>query len=140
MLLLHIIQQWVVLTLSRVINPYSIQLKGLMWYRKVAELFIDIPVYNSLVIWQNLNGDVDTHLQFRKKLVDEIISFHSFGTQAPQTGPLYQHANPLRLSGRHFIRRNTSKGEKRSVRRDCVRCKGLNPPLACPDNVPLSIM
>ena len=60
-------------TLSRVIYPYSIQLNGLKWYRKVAELFIDISVYNSLVIWQNLNGAVGTHLQFRKKLVDEII-------------------------------------------------------------------
>ena len=71
-------------TLSRVINPYSIQLKGLKWYRKVAELFIDVSIYNAFVIWQNLNG-VGTHLDFRKKLVDEIISFHSFGTQAPQT-------------------------------------------------------
>ena len=128
MLSSSITKLWVALTLSRVINPYSIQLKGLKWYRKVAELFIDVSIYNAFVIWQNLNG-VSTHLDFRKKLVDEIISFHSFGTQAPQTGPLYQHLNPLRLSGRHFIRRITPNGGKRSTRRDCVRCKALNPPL-----------
>ena len=116
-------------TLSRVINPYSIQLKGLKWYRKVAELFIDISIYNSFVIWQNLNGVIGTHLDFRKKLVDEIISFHSFGTQAPQTGPPYQHLNPLRLSGSHFIRRLNPNGGKRSTRRDCVRCKAMNLPL-----------
>ena len=89
----------------------------------------------------------DTHLDFRKKLVDEIISFHSFGTQAPQTGPLYQHDNPLWLSGRHFIRRiTTHKGEKRNTRRDCVKCKALNPPLRvltmyhCPScKVPLCV-
>ena len=54
-------------TLSGVINPYSIQLKGLKWYRKVAELFIDISIYNSFVIWQNLNRVIGTHLDFRKK-------------------------------------------------------------------------
>ena len=69
-------------TLSRVIYPYSIQRKGLKWYRKVAELFIDINIYNSFVLWKKINNVDGTHLGFRQKLINEIISFHSFGQQA----------------------------------------------------------
>ena len=37
-------------TLSRNLDPYSCQRKTLKWYRKLAELFIDITIYNSYVI------------------------------------------------------------------------------------------
>ena len=66
-------------TLSRVLNPYLIQHKGLKWYRKVAELFIDISIYNSFVLWKQLNNVDETHLGFRQKLIEEIITYHSFG-------------------------------------------------------------
>jgi len=42
-------------TLSRVIIPFSVQRKGLKWYRKLAELFIDISVYNAYILWKKLH-------------------------------------------------------------------------------------
>ena len=75
-----------VYTLSRVLNPYLIQRKCLKWCRKIAELFIDISIYNSFVLWKKLNNNItnQTHLTFRQ--IEEIISYHLFGQQAVQTG------------------------------------------------------
>lgn len=42
-------------TLSRVLIPYSSQRKGIKWYRKLAELFLDICVYNAFIVYKKLN-------------------------------------------------------------------------------------
>ena len=47
-------------TLSRVIKPYSIQKRGLKWYRKIGELFIDITLYNAFIVWKKLNPNNKT--------------------------------------------------------------------------------
>ena len=39
-------------SLSRVINPYNMQLKGRKWYRKLAECFIEISVCNTFILWK----------------------------------------------------------------------------------------
>ena len=74
-------------TLSRVVIPYSIQRKGLKWYRKIAELFIDICMYNSYVIWKKSNptqrGRGITHLQYRQNLIKPILMYH-FHQEAPK--------------------------------------------------------
>ena len=88
--------------LSRVIDPYSVQRKSLKWYRKLAELFIDFAVYNSFVIWRELNFSDATHLQFRQKLVKAIIMNHCYGGTGEKSGP-HTHDQPLRLKERHFI-------------------------------------
>ena len=130
-------------TLSRVINPYLIQRKGLKWYRKIAELFIDICIYNSFVLWQKLNNNINlTHLAFRNKLIEEIISFHLFGQQAFQTGS-HNRPNPMRLTERHFIRRIPQKNGGR-IRRNCIRCTTMGKRVAsmyyCPScNVTLCV-
>ena len=36
--------------LSCVIIPYSIQRKGLKWYRKIGELFLELAIYNSYIV------------------------------------------------------------------------------------------
>ena len=48
--------------LSRVLDPYCCQRKSLKWYRKIAELFLDVSIYNSFVVWRELNDSKDTHL------------------------------------------------------------------------------
>ena len=56
-------------TLSRVVHPYSIQRKGLKWYRKLGELFIDFAIFNYFVIYGKVNIYTEhTHLQFRQNL------------------------------------------------------------------------
>ena len=60
------------------IIPYNSQHKGVKWYLKLAELFFKFCVYNSFVLWKQLNADIRNvdNLQFRIKLIDEMISFH----------------------------------------------------------------
>jgi len=111
-------------TLSRVINPYSIQKKGLKWYRKIGELFIDIAIYNAFIVWKKLNvGDKTNHLQFRQNLAKAIVTFHLSGQCTPCPGrgeTVNQRNNPLRLIERHFpTQKNQATGRKRSR---CVRC------------------
>ena len=42
-------------TLSRVTILYTCQRRGVKWYRKLAELFLEICVYNSFCIWWKLS-------------------------------------------------------------------------------------
>ena len=111
-------------TLSRVLNPYSIQRKGIKWYRKLWELFVDIAVYNSFVVWCKLNYSDITHLTFRQNLMKEITSFHLYGHQQRQTGA-HQHDNSMRLLEHHFIRKIPQHQGGKRVRRKCVRCNML---------------
>ena len=115
-------------TLSRVIIPYNSQRKGLKWYRKLAELFIEICSYNSFILWKKLNPDRNNidNLKFKKMLVEDIISFYSHGTRLHQTGPVNVSQNSLRLTEKHFIAQvpqGTSK--KKYPQRNCVRCTAM---------------
>ena len=52
---------------GRVIIPYNSQRRGFKWYRKLAELFIELFVYNSFIISKKVNPENSTmtHLLFR---------------------------------------------------------------------------
>ena len=115
-------------TLSRVIIPYNSQRRGLKWYRKLAELFIEISCYNSFILWKKLNpGSKVDNLRFRKMLIDELVTFYSYGSKSYQTGRLNVSGNPLRLTERHFIASfpNVSSKKKYPQSR-CVVCAALN--------------
>ena len=73
---------------SQVLIPYSSQGQGVKWYRKLAELYIDIIVYNSFIIYKKLNGGskID-HFNFRKMLIEELIMFHASGGSSYSTSP-----------------------------------------------------
>ena len=61
--------------LSRVIVPYPIQLKGAnRWYRKIAELFIELSIYNAFILWKKLNNSTKTQLIFREEFIQEIFA------------------------------------------------------------------
>ena len=51
-------------TICRVIIPYNSQRRGLKWYRKLVELFIEICCYTSFILWkkQNPGSKVDNFL------------------------------------------------------------------------------
>ena len=111
-------------TLSRVIKPYSIQKRGLKWYRKIGELFIDIAIYNAFIIWKKLNPQrKDTNLDFRMELIKTIIQFHMNKEPSnPGRGetPAVQNLDPLRLIERHFPSAKSQQlGRKKSK---CVLC------------------
>ena len=98
--------------LSCVLIPYSTQRRGVKWYHKLAELFVDTSLYNAFIVWKKLNPEkVNTeHLQFRKLLIDELITWHSFGTRSHQRGlKTSTGGNPMRLAGKHYLTLRSSK-------------------------------
>ena len=61
--------------LSRVIVPYPIQLKGAnRWYRKIAELFIELSIYNAFILWKKLNNSTKTQLIFPEEFIQEMFA------------------------------------------------------------------
>ena len=113
-------------TLSCVLIPYSSQQQGIKWYHKIAEFFMDICVCNSYILWKKLNPDesqVD-HLCFRKQLINELITFHSYGVtkQNNKTGKKNCAENPLHMTDRDFPRTYPKSGKKSSPQISCVRC------------------
>ena len=61
--------------LSRVIVPYPIQLKDAnRWYRKIAELFIELSIYNAFILWKKLNNSTKTQLIFREEFIQEMFA------------------------------------------------------------------
>ena len=90
-------------TLSRVIIPYTCQRRGVKWYRKSVESFLEICVCNSFCIWQKLNKDKSfCNLKFRKLLIEELIMYCSHDSHPHQTGPRNCGGNSLRLFERRF--------------------------------------
>ena len=116
---------------SRVLIPYSSQRRGVNWYRKLAELYIDIAVYNSFIIYKKLNGGskID-HFNFLKILIEELIMFHAAGGSSYSTGPNPdpRQGNFVRLVERHFISQIPSTASKPRAQRKCVRCTKLGIP------------
>ena len=114
-------------TFSHVLILYSSQLQGTKWYHQIAELFVDICVYNSYILWEELNPDesqVD-HLRFRKQIINELITFHSYGAtkQSSKTSKKNSAKNPLHLTDRHFHRTYPKSGKKSSPQISSVRCR-----------------
>jgi len=118
--------------LSRVLVPYSLARKGVKWYRKLAELFVDFTVYNSFVIRKKLNRNNKSHYQFRLQLMNIITMFHvdSDGAKCPgNSGQPSALDNPLCLKGKHFIRMipvqppNNKRKRKNCVRRTAMKKK-----------------
>ena len=111
--------------LSRVLIPYSIQRpSSKKWYCKLGELFFEMCIYNAFILWKKLNVNNTDHLKFRKILVEELITFHSYGGVANlQTGSRHSNrvGNPLRLIEKHFISVIPSTSSKKRSQKPCVR-------------------
>ena len=75
------------------------------WYQKLAELFIELYVDNTFIIFKKLNtgNNTMTHLLFRQALIEELPQFHLYASKLPQAGPVGVDANLLRLVEQHFI-------------------------------------
>ena len=112
---------------SRVVIPYNLQTRRFKWPQKLAELFLELSVYNSFIIFKKLNPDNNTmtHLLFRQALIEELIQFHSYGSKPTQTGPVGIDANPLRLVERHFIHTLPATQNKARAQLKCLRCSKL---------------
>lgn len=57
--------------------PYALACKGVKWYRKLVELFIDFSIYNSFINWKKLNKQSNlTNLKFRLQHLETIFMNH----------------------------------------------------------------
>ena len=129
--------------LSRVVIPYSSQRRGVKWYRKLAELFLDISMYNSFLVYKKISVDdvIDTHLKFKLDVIEELITRHHHGATPPNPGPK-AGPNLLRLVERHFHALIPATIKKQNAQKRCHRCTKRNirrdTRYYCPDcNVPL---
>ena len=114
--------------ISRVLIPYSSQRRGVKWYHKLAELYIDIAVYNSFIVYKKLNGGSKiNHFSFWKMLIEELIMFHASGSSSYSTGPNPDpsQGNFVVVVERHFISQIPSTASKPRAQRECVRCTKL---------------
>lgn len=116
--------------LSRVIVLFALARKGVKWYRRIAEVFMDFSVFNAYIVWKNLNPDArKSHLEFRQQIVKLIMTYHVHGSSSNFSGRGYSmapHHNPLRLKEKHFISPIPSPPGRNMKRRKCVRCNALN--------------
>ena len=111
--------------LSRVIVPYCLQRKGVKWYRKIAELFVETCIYNAYIAYCKLNPTCKwTQLQYRQELVNLIIAIHKTDVTSYRVGPKprRQNENPIRITEKHFIRMILAPEGQKRKRRRCVRC------------------
>ena len=58
--------------LSRLIVPYCIQRKRVQSYRKIAEIFIELAIYNGYIVWNKLNNSKHDQKKFREEFVRTI--------------------------------------------------------------------
>ena len=63
------------------------------------------------------------HLYFRLKLINEIISWHSYTKGKKNRHGPQSHKQPLRLVERHFFRQMSQESKKQ--KRRWVRCQGI---------------
>ena len=115
---------------SQVLILYSSQRCRVKWYRKIAELHLDISVYNCFILWKKMNPDKQNvdQLSYRKLIIKEIIMFHAFGGQSQSTGPNSDttKANLIRITEGHFISQLPSTNNKARAQRKCFRCTKLD--------------
>ena len=106
-----------------VLIPYSSQRRGVKWYRKIAELYLDISVYNSFILWKKMNPNKQNvdHLNYRKLLVQEIIMFHAFGGQSQSTRPNPDTTKPnlIRLTN------NKARAQKKKKKKNAFTARNL---------------
>ena len=111
--------------LSRVLKPYITQRRGIKWFRKIAELLLDMSIYNAFIVFKKLNPQkrID-HLTFRLDLAEQLIQTHLHGYRPPlgnKSAP-GEHNNLVRLVEKHFITKLPATPHKRRAQRACVRC------------------
>lgn len=90
--------------LDQMIEPYISTRKSLKWYKKFFQHLLDVTVYNAFVLYKMKNPSTKLSLlEFRKDLIDNIITRHHVGYHQSAGGrPSGSGDAPTRLTDRHF--------------------------------------
>jgi len=106
---------------DQMLEPYSVQRKGVKWYIKLFEHLMDVAVFNSFVVYKqcNVNSKL-AFLDYKLLLVENIVLKYHFGGAASPRGLLADC--PLRLKARHFPSHIPPSGKKAQPTRKCEVC------------------
>lgn len=114
--------------LTRVINLYNMQRKGSKWHSKLAELSIDIAVYNPFILWKQINNPNIDQLQFQQDIINNVIMFHMTEHRTHQTDwnpGAITLCERTRLVDKHFIELIPCRPGEEQKRRICPRCSAI---------------
>lgn len=95
-----------------------------VWYKKQFCHLLSQSVLNSYILFKKDNPGIKmNHLQFRMKLVERLlVEHHNPGNLAKRGRPSLSDSNPLRLTGRHFMKFIPPNENKQAPTRCCKVC------------------
>lgn len=109
---------------DQVTQAYPSMRKTIKWYKKLFLHMLDITLYNSLVIWRNLNPHKRmTYLDFRLAVARKLVEEHHIQRPIHTGGRKSKKPAVLRLKEKHFASRIPPTGKKKYASRRCVVCK-----------------
>lgn len=90
-------------------------------YKKIFQHLLDEATYNSFVLYQKGGGRA-SHLEYRLRLIDEIITKYSPNTGTKKKGRPGRPLNAKRFGERHFPSHIPPTEKKQEPTRRCVVC------------------
>ncbi|KAL3210856.1 hypothetical protein MRX96_008599 [Rhipicephalus microplus] len=90
-------------------------------YKKIFQHLLDEATYNSFVLYQKGGGRA-SHLEYRLRLIDEIITKYSPNTGTMKKGRPGRPLNAKRFGERHFPSHIPPTEKKQEPTRRCVVC------------------
>lgn len=107
--------------LDQHLHDYPVTRKrGKKYYKKIFFHLLDICVWNSFILYQK-NGGMKSHLDFRQKLVEEILNEYPVANRRKSGRPRLQ-PGPSRLTERHFPEFIPPSEKKSAPTRCCAVC------------------
>ena len=105
---------------SALMHPYKSTRKGLKWFRKLFEVFLDMCVLNAYVLSNKRQTTKTKHVDFVMSLVNDIVARHFHVRQSSVT-PRRQ-VDFRRLTERHFPSTLPSTAARERPTRQCHVC------------------
>ena len=96
--------------------------KTIKWYKKLFFHMIDITILNSCILYMGKSGKKCTLQAFAMELVRQLLEDNA--TERPTPARRSAQGDPLRLSGRHFIRtlQTPPQAKEKKMQRQCHVC------------------
>ena len=95
-----------------------------IWYKKHFRHLLNQAVLNSYILFsKEISNAKTTHLEFRIQLIEKLLEVYHHPHQIPRRGrPSSLQTNPLRLTGRHFLKLVPANEGKDAPTRRCKVC------------------
>ncbi|CAF2785883.1 unnamed protein product [Rotaria sp. Silwood2] len=94
--------------------------KTLKWYRKLFFHMLDLPVFNSYLLYKVNTGKKRKFVDYRLQLIHEVLQ--TYTVPKPTIGRPALTDQPTRLTGRHFPSLVPETTNRQTRPRKCVVC------------------